>query len=170
MKFVLERIKLLMHVPVVTTLLVAGLALGVGVWKSAKLFEILWNEGPQSLTPLHFLHAMDSFLIAAVLILFAVGLHVLFIGKLDLPEVFQAESLHDLESKIGSLVVLVMALFTLERFMEAPTDPSNLPMAGAFAVVTLGIIAFNVHKRVFRGGRSPKPRFGRHRLDRVTPS
>ena len=85
---------------------------------------------------------MDKFLLASALLLFAVGLYELFIGELNVPAWLEIRNLHDLKTRLASVVILVMAVTFLEHLIEW-TDPKGLLyFAGAIALVSASLIAF----------------------------
>lgn len=86
---------------------------------------------------------MDIFLIATALLIFALGMYELFIGKLDLPEWLVIQDLHDLKSKLGSVIILVMAVAFLENLVHWKNGLETLMFAGAIALVSAAIIAFS---------------------------
>ena len=56
---------------------------------------------------------MDTFLIATGLLVFSVSLYELALGELNLPDWMLAHNLHELKSKLSSIIILVMAVFTI---------------------------------------------------------
>jgi len=87
---------------------------------------------------------VDAFLIATTLLLFSLGIYELVVGDLPLPEWMQIHNLHDLKSKLGGLLVLVMAVKFLEKLAEWKNGQETLFFALAIAVVGAVLIAFSV--------------------------
>jgi uncharacterized membrane protein YqhA len=62
--------------------------------------------------------AVDVYLIAAILLIFAMGLYELFINKIDpsdsvaraMPRLIQVESLYDLKDRIAKLILLILII------------------------------------------------------------
>ena len=62
--------------------------------------------------------AVDSYLIAAILLIFGLGLYELFINKIDpsdsvaraMPRLIQVESLDDLKDRIAKLILLILII------------------------------------------------------------
>lgn len=144
MKFILERSRFMVAI---AALSLAALALVATVWGAARGVEFVsvvlrdqgWKEG-KNLAPL--LQTLDIFLVAAVLLVVALGLWDLFVGDLDLPEWLSTEDLSELEASTGDLIVLVLAIKYVERF--ASGGPSIDLLYEAVAVALLGgtLIAF----------------------------
>jgi uncharacterized membrane protein YqhA len=72
---------------------------------------------------------MDAFLIAAGLLIFALGLYELFIGELDLPAWLQIRDLDALKAKLAGIIILAMAVAFLER-VERAGDARDILYAG----------------------------------------
>lgn len=85
---------------------------------------------------------VDSFLIATALLIFSVSLYELFIGKLDLPEWALAHDLHELKTKLSSMVVLVMAVKFLEKLLDVKDAASLLQIGAAITLMSAVLIAF----------------------------
>ncbi len=69
--------------------------------------------------------AVDGYLIAAILIIFALGLYELFISKLDpaersetIPRLLLIRSLDELKERIASLVLLVLVIEFFQRALQ----------------------------------------------------
>jgi len=86
---------------------------------------------------------MDTFLIAIALLVFSVGIYELFIEDLSLPEWLVIHNLHDLKAKLGSIIILVMAVTFLKHLVEW-RDPQGTYYFGiSVAVVSAALIAFS---------------------------
>jgi uncharacterized membrane protein YqhA len=86
---------------------------------------------------------MDKFLIAVGLYIFAVGLYELFIGNLVLPAWLMVKTLHEVKSRLSSIIILVMAIVFLEHLVEWNDPQATLFYGIAVAVVAGGLIAFS---------------------------
>ena len=64
---------------------------------------------------------IDGFLIAAGLLIFALGLYELFIGDIELPQWLVIQDLDALKAKLAGIIVMVIAVTFLERLESA--DP-----------------------------------------------
>ncbi|HET7839798.1 MAG TPA: YqhA family protein [Rectinemataceae bacterium] len=140
-------------VTVVASLVLAAAAILWGAYRCAVVLAGIVTD-PHQASSVAFLKLMDIFLIGVALLVFSVGLYRLFIGELSLPEGLLADSLHELESKLGSLVILVMAIHLLEQFIEWGEPRSIVSMALVFVLASAAIIANNV--LVNRGKDQPR--------------
>ena len=86
---------------------------------------------------------MDIFLIATALLVFSVGIYELFIGDIELPEWLVIRNLHDLKAKLGSVIILVMAVTFLKHLVEWRDPQGTFYFGIAVAVVSAALIAFS---------------------------
>ncbi len=84
---------------------------------------------------------MDGFLIAAGLLIFALGLYELFIGEADLPAWLVIKDLDALKAKLASVIVIVMAVTFLER-LENANDARGLLEAGVSVALVSAVLVW----------------------------
>jgi uncharacterized membrane protein YqhA len=91
---------------------------------------------------------VDGFLFALVLIIFALGLYELFVGKITQAEdselaerLLLVRSLDDLKSRLSSVIFLILIVRYFEYALEATIDTSLdlLYLAVGIALVALGL-------------------------------
>lgn len=146
MKAFLEKSRFMVLIPVLVSLLASAAAF---VWGGYRTFEVLVHMVSTAGTPeahhaiIELIPLMDAFLIATALLIFALGMYELFIGKLDFPEWLVIHDLHDLKAKLGSVIILVMAVAFLENLIHWKDGLETLLFAGAIALVSAAIIAFS---------------------------
>jgi uncharacterized membrane protein YqhA len=87
---------------------------------------------------------VDAFLVATTLLIFSLGMYELFIGELGLPQWMIVHNLHDLKTRLGSMLVLVMAVKFLEKLVEWKDARETLFFGLAIAVISAVLIAFGV--------------------------
>jgi uncharacterized membrane protein YqhA len=104
---------------------------------------ILVSQGQDSHIAIVLVQVIDSVLIASVLLVSAVSLYEIFIDRLDLPSGMVAHNLYELKGKLGSIVVLVMALKFLEHLVEWKEAGDTLLYAAAIAAVSAVLIALS---------------------------
>jgi uncharacterized membrane protein YqhA len=85
---------------------------------------------------------VDSFLIATTLLIFSVSLYELFIGDVDVPEWMVAHNLHDLKTKLSSLIIMVMAVKFVEKLVDVKDYSNVLNFGVAVTLVSAALIAF----------------------------
>jgi uncharacterized membrane protein YqhA len=129
----------------VLALLLASIA-GFG-WAGLKAFfaieSIVTSLGKDAYITTALVEVVDSVLIASVLFVAAASIYEIFIAQLSIPRSMTASSLYQLKSKVGSIVILAMALKFLEHLAEWKNPIDTLLFAIGIAVVSLALIALN---------------------------
>jgi uncharacterized membrane protein YqhA len=106
---------------------------------------------------------IDSFLLAAILVLVAFGLYELFISRLDPardgasnPRILLVLSIDDLKDRIAKLVVLILVIEFFQRSLEADLTQADelLKLAGAISLVA---VALTVPSLVGKPTRESQP-------------
>jgi uncharacterized membrane protein YqhA len=109
--------------------------------KLAKLVVQLVH-GDVATLPLGLVQALDVILIGAGLLIIAIGIYELFVGRLEVPDGIQAASFDALKNKLAGIAVLVMVVSFIER-LETVEDPRDVLASGvAVALVSAALIAF----------------------------
>ena len=148
----LEKTRYLAFVGIISLLLASVAAFG---WGAVKTFNaimlIIMSYGKDSYIAVSLIELVDNFLIAIALLIFSVSMYELFVGKLDLPDWMLAHNLHELKTKLSSVVVLVMAVKFLEHLVEWKNPSDSLFFAIAVSVVAATLIAFS-----YFGEKKPK--------------
>jgi len=144
MEKILEKSKSLILIAVVSSLTAAVAAF---LWGAVKTIIVIMNlimsHGKDPLAIISLIELMDTFLVATALFIFAVGMYELFIKDINLPEWLVIHNLHDLKAKLGSVIILVMAVTFLKHLVEWK-DPQGIVFYGiAIAVVSASLIAFS---------------------------
>lgn len=123
---------------------VLGLLLGAFYFAWHALKEAVGALGKELETALPALvGAVDLALLAAVFLIFSLGLFELFIRRLDLPleNVLSVESLADLKGKLGQVIVMILVVKFFEKAMafkpEAALD--FLLFAGGVALLAVAL-------------------------------
>ena len=132
--------------------------LAVGASLVASLATFLWDvyetfmvisalirtHGKDPNIAVDMIELMDKFLIAVGLYIFAIGLYELFIrDDLDLPEWLEVHNLHDIKTRLSSIVILVMAIAFVEHVVAWKAPQDALYYGIAIALVTGALILFN---------------------------
>jgi uncharacterized membrane protein YqhA len=131
---------------VAVSLFVLGAVLAaVTVWQAFQ--SVLTGEiGATNLT-VQFLEIVSVLLKAVVFYLVGIGFYSLFIAPLNLPATLGVETLNDLESKVVSVVVVIMAVTFLEHFILWQNAPEMLQFGVAMALVTVALVLFQFHSQ-----------------------
>jgi len=143
MKFILEKSKYLALIGVIALLIAAVAAFAWGTLKTVDTVSLVVSSlGRDKAITVELIEIVDSFLIATALLIFSVSLYELFIDKLDLPEWMLAHDLHELKTKLSSMVVLVMAVKFLEKLLDVKDAASLLQIGAAITLMSAVLIAF----------------------------
>jgi uncharacterized membrane protein YqhA len=140
----IEKTRYISMVGVVSLLLASVAAFG---WGGVKTFNtivlIVTSYGKDPYIVVSLIELVDSFLIATALFVFAVSMYELFISDLALPEWMLAHNLHELKSKLGGVIILVMVVKFLEHLVEWTEPYESLLFAVAVAIVSAALIALS---------------------------
>ncbi|MFO7189047.1 MAG: YqhA family protein [Pseudomonadota bacterium] len=144
------RSRLIVLVAVVAVLLAAFSLFLLGAIIALKTVAEAWQGvlaatlGPTDLT-VRFLEIVSVMLKAVVFYLIGVGFYSLFISPLNLTVAMGIETLNDLETKIISVVIVIMAVHFLQRFIQHQDALDLVLVAGALAMATAALVYFKVH-------------------------
>lgn len=140
----LEQSKIVAFLAVIGLLFSSLSSFMLGIYKSmAAVYTIARKMGDEPLATLYFVQIVDEFVVAITLFVFAASIYSLFIGKVNLPEWMLASSLFELETKLGSLVILVMSIKFLEKLITSNKAQDVFFYALSVAVVSATLIAFS---------------------------
>ena len=136
----LASLRYLALVGVVFSALASACAFVWGAWKTISLLAGM-VRGESAGVAIELVRVMDGFLIAAGLLIFALGLYELFVGPLALPEWLVINDLDSLKSKLATIIVLVMAVAFLE-IVEHGAPGQEVFFTGAGIALVGGILIF----------------------------
>jgi uncharacterized membrane protein YqhA len=141
-KFI-EKSKYISIIAVASMLLAATGAFFWGAYKTYLALALMFTSaGKDPLITFYMVQLVDAFLIAIVLYLFSASVYELFIGELALPDWMLAHNIHDLKAKLGSLIILVMAVKFLEQLLKWENPQEVLFYALAVSLISGVLIAF----------------------------
>jgi len=131
----------LAFIGVVSALVASAVGFGWGGYKTYALVRRL-IDGDVDHMAVGLVQVMDAFLIAAGLLILALGLHELFVGAIELPSWLVIHDLDSLKGKMAGIVTMVMAVSFLERLETGDNARDVLYIGVAVAVVTAALVAF----------------------------
>lgn len=144
MKTLIEKTRYVNLLAVISLLLAS---LGAFAWGAVKTYKalslIISSGGADNKISTYLIQLVDAFLIALVLYIFAVSIYELVIGKLDLPDWMLAHDLHELKSKLSSVVILVTSVYFAEKVIDGQSGPDILYLAAAISLVSAALIAYS---------------------------
>lgn len=144
---VLENSRLLALIAV-TGLLVTCLAtFGWSVARTAlfvsELFDGKWRSDIQVVS---LLKTIDTYLLALVQLIIAVGLYELFVGELSVPEWLRIESIDDLKKSIVDILVVFVSVKGIEGLLKQDSPLDALTFVGAASSLILVLTLFRLAK------------------------
>jgi uncharacterized membrane protein YqhA len=129
---------------VALSLFLLGTILAImGIWEA---WEALFH-GRIEATDLtvEFLEIVSVMLKAVFFYLIGVGLYSLFIAPLNIATSLGVETLNDLETKVISVVVVILAVSFLEEFISGKQALEILQYGGALAVAVAALVLFQFY-------------------------
>ncbi len=137
-----SRYMALLAVAALLATALAAFAWGIAASVDAIIL-IVSTLGKDPETIVAIIKVVDAFLVATAVLIFALGIYELFVGSLNLPDWIQIHTLHDLKSKLGGVLILVMTVKFLEKLAEWKNAQETLYFALAIAVVAAVLIGFS---------------------------
>lgn len=145
----------------ITLFLLGTIQAVLGVWGA-------WRDGfnsgfaptPENSTDLtvKFLELVSLMLKAVVFYIVGIGLYSLFIAPLNVTVALGVETLNDLESKVVSVVIVIMGITFLEHFIAWEEPVQTLQFGGALALVVGALVFFqNYSHRAKEDQKSHNP-------------
>jgi uncharacterized membrane protein YqhA len=126
------------------TLFVMGAGLAVkGIWHAAS--SLTRGEGATTTITVDLLEVVSVMLKAVVFYLIGVGFYSLFIAPLNLTAALGIRSFNDLEIKVVSVVIVIMAVTFLEHFIRWDQAVETLLYGLSLGVVVGALVFFQMH-------------------------
>jgi uncharacterized membrane protein YqhA len=132
---------------VLTVLVISAVLLFLGIVMTVMR---LWVVVPSTITgqmtasevTVEFLEIVTVMLKAIFFYIIGVGSYSLFVAPLNLPIALGVETLNDLENKVVSIIIVIMAVSYLEHFIAWQNPMELLQNGVALALVSAGLIGF----------------------------
>jgi uncharacterized membrane protein YqhA len=145
LKKLLEKRAFVVGLPIVT-LFVSAIIFGFyGTWLAVQAVAIAVidpsQRGVMEFVP-RFFGVVDVYLLTVVLYVFAVGLHELFIGKLDVPNWLSIETLDELKAKLASVIILFVAIAFVKYLVDFRNPTETLMFAIATGILMVALTLY----------------------------
>ena len=135
----------------ILTILASGLLIIAGVWEFVNgipaILELLYKPGHhRSELAVHFITAIDLFMVAVVMFVMGIGLFELFVDKdpsIEYPHWLKMHDLNDLKEKLIAAAVVVIVITFLKHIVKWENPLETLYFGGAIAIVILSITFFS---------------------------
>ena len=149
MRRLIELSRFVVAVPAIGSILGAITLMVIGTWdiirSIIKLFDV---SIPLKESVVTILTAVDTLLLATVLLVIGYGLYELFVdASVKLPPWLEIRSLDDLKAKLIGVVVAIIAVVFLGVLVDSK-DPNDVMLIGIGAgAVVIGLAAFTYATR-----------------------
>lgn len=127
----------------VSLFLLGAIQAFISVWHAWEAVVRIERESTQ--LTLQFLEVVSVMLKAVVFYIIGVGLYSLFVAPLNITVSLGVQTLSDLESKVISVVVVILGVTFLEHFVQWQDPLATLQFGAAMAVVIVALVFFQRH-------------------------
>ena len=144
MRRLIELSRFAVAVPAVTSIIASFVLMGIGVWEVVmSIVHLIDTSVSIKLTVVAILTAVDTFLLATVLLVIGYGLYELFVdNEVKLPEWLEIRSLDDLKTKLIGVIVAVLAVVFLGALVDRSDANSVMLLGAGVGAVVVGLAAF----------------------------
>lgn len=111
-----------------------------GMWRAWK--DLLSGELGAARLTVEFLEIVSVMLKAVVFYIIGVGLYSLFVAPLNITVSLGVQTLNDLESKVVSVIVVILGVTFLEHFIRWSDPLATLQFGAAMALVVVPLVLF----------------------------
>jgi uncharacterized membrane protein YqhA len=149
MRRLIELSRYVVAVPAVGAILGSFILMVIGTWEIIRsLLKLLDTAVPLKDSVVSILTAVDTLLLATVLLVIGYGLYELFVdSSVKLPPWLEIRSLDDLKAKLIGVVVAIIAVVFLGVLVDS-TDANDVMLIGVGAgAVVIGLAAFTYATR-----------------------
>lgn len=144
LKRLLSWTRFVVVVPVIGTFLGSVTLMGYAGYETVQvIIEAATGHLSERETALAFIEFADTFLLATVLYIIALGLYELFIDDtLPLPAWLEIHTLDDLKEKLVGVIIVVLAVLFLGAVVRGSSGLELLELGGAIAAVIAALSYF----------------------------
>ena len=141
----LERVRHLVIIAVAGLTVTTAETFLWAIAKTVRLIGTLLDGGWRSdETIVDLLEVIDTYLLAIVQLIVAIGLYELFIAALDVPDWLKARSLDDLKKSIVDVLIVFIGVKGVERLVVTEDPVDTLAFAGAVALLIGALSLFRL--------------------------
>lgn len=149
MRRLIELSRFVVAVPAIGSILGAFILMVIGTWEIIRaLISLIDRNVALKESVVTILTAIDTLLLATVLLVIGYGLYELFVdANVSLPPWLEIKSLDDLKAKLIGVVVAIIAVIFLGVLVDS-TDANDIMLIGIGAgAVVIGLAAFTYATR-----------------------
>ena len=149
MRRIIELSRYVAAIPAFGAILGSLVLMGVGVLEVVRAISTLiqtWTSTKEIVVAV--LTAIDSLLLATVLMVIGYGIYELFVDEgLNLPSWLEIRSLDDLKNKLIGVIVAVIAVIFLGFLVDSGNPGEVLQVGIGCGAVLIGLAAFSLSTR-----------------------
>ena len=135
----------------ILTILASGFLIFAGIWEFVNgipgILDFLFHhEGHRVELAVHFISAIDLFMVAVVMFVMGIGLFELFVDRdqsISYPHWLRIRDLSDLKEKLIAAAVVVIVITFLKHIVMWENPLETLYFGGAIAIVIAAITFFS---------------------------
>jgi uncharacterized membrane protein YqhA len=149
MRRLIELSRFIVAVPAVGSIIGSFTLMVIGTWEILmSILKLVDTSVPLKESVVTILTAVDTLLLATVLLVIGYGLYELFVdASVKLPPWLEINSLDDLKAKLIGVVVAIIAVVFLGVLVDS-SDPNDVMLIGIGAgAVVIGLAAFTFATR-----------------------
>jgi uncharacterized membrane protein YqhA len=149
MRRLIELSRFVVAVPAVGSIIGSFTLMVIGTWEILmSIIKLVDTSVPLKESVVTILTAVDTLLLATVLLVIGYGLYELFVdASVQLPPWLEISSLDDLKAKLIGVVVAIIAVVFLGVLVDS-SDPNDVMLIGIGAgAVVIGLAAFTFATR-----------------------
>lgn len=149
LKKILENSRYTVIIAIIGSLIATLILLGFGIYDVGELVvKIAKGAIDSKSSGLKLIEIVDSFLLATVFLIIAIGLYELFIDStMQLPEWLEINSLDDLKGKLVGVVIIVLGVIFLGNTAKWTAGTDILYLGGGIAAVIAALTYFLSQKK-----------------------
>lgn len=147
----IELSRYIVLLPALGSLLGALVLMLIGIWEVfASIVDIFNSTSPLKDTVVGILTAVDTLLLATVLLVIGYGLYELFVdAHVKLPPWLEISNLDDLKNKLIGVVVAIIAVVFLGQLVDNKSASDVLLAGAGSGALVIGLAAFTWATRKF---------------------
>ena len=150
-KFFINAGRYFVAVASIITILASGFLIFAGIWEFfngiPNIIELLYRPEAHRLElAVHFISAIDLFMVAVVMFVMGIGLFELFVDRnqsISYPHWLRMRDLSDLKEKLIAAAVVVIVITFLKHIVMWENPLETLYFGGAIAIVIAAITFFS---------------------------
>jgi len=146
MQKIIESTRYLSIIGVVILLLMSAIAFTWNAFEAGDfVVKMISGQKEADLFSLYLIKLIDGILISIFLLMLAYSVYSMFVGNLNLPDWMVAHNLAELTTKLGGVIVLVLAVRFLEFVLEGELASIDVMWMGIGIALMIGaLVAFSV--------------------------